>query len=131
MATATQIKWEDAHYKWSDFKLGDAYTRYIQETYGITVESGGRVIWDHVLKVVEVVITVPGGAGPDQGPIGKGKKKSKRTIKLIFIMDGMDKTEEKAVKDLVPPKVVIDLQEKIEEELKTKISLSNVQIIKG
>jgi hypothetical protein len=132
MLVATQIKWNEAHNKWDYFKLGDLYTQYLFDTYAITVESGGRVIWDHVLNVIEVTINVPiGGAGEDFGYIGGKKKKVKNKIKLIFIMGETRKDEIKEVNKTVSAKLVSDIQNRIEEQLQTKISLSDVQIIKG
>lgn len=132
MLQATQIKWSEAHNKWDDFKLGNLYTQYLFDTYGITVEAGGRVIWDHVLNVIQIGIEIPiSGAGPDMIPSGRKKKKEKKKIKLIFIMGEIRKEETKDVNDIVSAKIVSDIQNKIEEQLQTKISLSDVQIIKG
>lgn len=131
MLQATQITWDQANNLWNDFKLGDLYTQYLLQTYGITVEAGGRVIWSRVLNVIEVIITIPGGAGDDGGIGGKKKEKSKRRIKLIFIMDDLYKDETKTVNELVSVEVVSDIKNKIEEQLKTKISLKDVQIIEG
>jgi hypothetical protein len=131
MLQATQIKWEEAHNLWNDYKLGDLYTQYLLDTYGIIVDTGGHVIWNHVLNVIEVTIIIPGGAGEDDGIGGKKKKKVQKKIKLIFIMGDLHKEETKVINDIVNVKAVSDIQNKIEEQLKTKISLSDVQIIKG
>ena len=132
MLQATQIKWNEAHNLWSDFKLGDLYTQYLFDTYGITVEAGGRVIWNHVLNVIEVEVIIPiGGAGDDIGYRGAKKKKAKKKIKLIFIMGDVRIEQVKEKTELISPKIVSDIQNKIEEKLETKISLSDVQIIKG
>ena len=131
MLQATQITWDQAHNKWDDYKLGDLYTQYLQQTYGVTVEAGGRVIWDHVLNVIEVIINV-NGAGDDEGGVFGGKKKRiKKKIKLIFIMGDLHKDETKIVNDIVNVNMVKDIQNKIEEQTRTKITLSDVQIIKG
>jgi hypothetical protein len=131
MLQATQITWDQANNLWNDYKLGDLYTQYLLDTYGITVEAGGRVIWNHVLNVIEVIITIPGGAGEEGGIGGKKKKKAKRRIKLIFIMGDLRKEEAKEVNELVSVKALTDIQNKIQEQIGTKISLSDVQIIKG
>jgi hypothetical protein len=130
MLQATQITWNQANNLWNDYKLGDLYTQYLLDTYGITVEAGGRVIWNHVLNVIEVII-IPGGAGEDDSTGGGKKKKTRKKIKLIFIMGDLYKEETKIFNEKVNVKVVSDIQNKIEEQLKTKISLSDVQIIKG
>jgi hypothetical protein len=129
MLTATQITWDQAHNLWNDYKLGDLYTQYLLDTYGITVEAGGRVIWNHVLNVIEVVVTEQYGGTP--GQIGGKKKTSRKKIKLIFIMGDVQTTQTKEVKDIIAPQIVSDIQNKISEQLKTQISLSDVQIIKG
>lgn len=131
MLVATQISWDKANYLWSDFKFGSLYAQYLLETYGITVEATGREIWDHVLSI-EVIVTpiFPGGAGDDSLGIGGRKKKVKKKIKLIFIMGETRKDETKEVNEKVSAKLVFDIQNKIEEQLQTKISLSDVQIIK-
>jgi hypothetical protein len=130
MLTATQITWNQAHNQWDDFKLGDLYTQYLLDTYGITVEAGGRVIWDHVLNVIEVNINL-GGAPLHDGVIGGKTKTSRKKIKLIFIMGDVHTEQTKEVKNIIAPQIVSDIQNKISEQLQTKISLSDVQIIKG
>ena len=62
MKSIKKIAWGDAHYLWSDFRLGDDYTQYLLDEYGVIVETGGRVVWDKVFTV-EVVIEVTGGGG--------------------------------------------------------------------
>jgi len=132
MLVATQISWDKANYLWNDFSFGDLYTQYLLETYGITVEATGREIWNHVLSIQIVVSPINIlGAGDDTVGISGRKKKSKKKIKLIFIMGDARKDEIKEVNDTVSAKLVSDIQNKIEEQLQTKISLSDVQIIKG
>jgi hypothetical protein len=128
MLTATQISWDQAHNKWDDYKLGDLYTQYLLDIYGITVEAGGRVIWNHVLNVIEVVVTQGGGA---PGQIGGKKKEARKKIKLIFIMGDVHTEQTKSVKDIIAPQIVSDIRNKLSEQLKTQISLKDVQIIKG
>jgi hypothetical protein len=126
MLTEQKITWGQAHYLWNDFKLGTEYQQYLLDVYGITVENGGRVIWNHVFNVVEVTI---GGGGAPQGVIG-GKTKVRKKIKLIFIMGDIQNTQTKMPSELSPA-VVTDIQNHIQEQLKTKITLSDVQVIKG
>jgi hypothetical protein len=132
MLVATQISWDKANYLWSDFAFGNTYAQYLLETYGITVEATGREIWNHVLSIEVIVVPIfPGGAGDDNLAISGRKKKVKNKIKLIFIMGDVRKDEVKEVNDTISAKLVSDIQNKIEEQLQTKISLSDVQIIKG
>jgi len=130
MLQATQITWDQAHNLWNDYKLGDLYTQYLLDTYDITVEAGGRVIWDHVLNVIEVTIT-QGGAPLQDGVIGGKTKVTRKKIKLIFIMGDVQNTQTKEVKDIIAPQIVSDIRNKLSEQLQTQISLKDVQIIKG
>ena len=129
MYVTHEIKWDKARYKWNDFKLDSVYQQYLLETYGITVEDA-KVIWGKVFTV-EIIVVPQGGAGEDYGVGGKKKKECKK-IKLIFIMGDLHKEEEKEVcNDIVAPEIVSDIINKLTEQLNTKISLSDVQIIKG
>lgn len=129
MLQATQITWDQANNLWNDFKLGDLYTQYLLDTYGITVEAGGRVIWNHVLNVIEVTVVTGGGGAP--GQIGGKQKITRKKIKLIFIMDGIHNEQTKEPKDIIAPQIVSDIRNKLSEQLQTQISLKDVQIIKG
>lgn len=128
MLTEQKITWGNAHYLWNNFKLGTEYQKYLFDVYGITVEDGGRVIWNHVFNVVEV--TISGGGAPQQGVIGGKAKKVRKKIKLIFIMGDIQTTQTKMPSELSPA-VVTDIQNHIEEQFQTKITLGDVQIIKG
>lgn len=131
MLTEQKISWDKAHYLWNDFKLGTEYQQYLLDIYGITVENGGRVIWNHVFNVIEVAI-IPGAVDETGGIFdNKKKKKVQKQIKLIFIMGDTTVTQTKKSKNIISPKIISDIQNKIEEEIKTKITLSDVQIIKG
>jgi hypothetical protein len=127
--TIHKIAWENAHYLWDDFKLGSDYAQYLLDEYGITVEVNGRVRWDKVFTVEVVVEGIINGSG---GGIEEEPKKEKRKIKLIFMCGEDGKYEEtKDVNDNISVALISDIRNKIEETLKTKISLTNVQIIKG
>jgi hypothetical protein len=129
MLTEQKISWDKAHYLWNDFKLGTEYQQYLFDVYGITVEAGGHVIWNHVFNVIEIMVGV-GGAPLQDGVIGGKAKKSRKKIKLIFIMGDIQNTQVKTPKN-ISPAVVTDIQNHIQEQLKTKITLSDVQVIKG
>jgi hypothetical protein len=134
MYSVQQKKWNDTHYKWNDIKFGADYQQYLLDTFGITV-TDGRVLWGHVVEVTVIPTPTPtpsqGGGAPQQGVIGGKPKISRKKIKLIFIMDDIHKEQTKYVQDDVSAKLVSDIQNNIEEQLQTKISLSDVQIIEG
>jgi len=126
--TINKIDWGDAHYLWSDFRLGDDYTQYLLDEYGVIVEAGGRVIWDKVFTIEVVVMLL---CEEDGGIPEEEQKKEKRKIKLIFICGDIDGVIEKEVNDNISTQLLSDIRNKIEESLKTQIVLSDVQIIKG
>ncbi len=124
--TIHKIAWQDAHYLWSDFKLGSEYATYLLEEYGITVEVTGRVRWDKVFTV-EVLVKGGGGRPYEQ----EEPKKKKRKIKLIFICGDNKGMIEKEVNDNISAQLLSDIRNKIQEITKTQVILSDVQIIKG
>ena len=130
MYSTRQLKWGEVHNKWNDIKFPEPYQQYLLDTFGLTVVDG-RVLWGHVLEVT----LVPSGGAVDEtgGVFGDKKKKEQcKKIKLIFIMDDTKRDQTKLkCKDKVSIKAVKDVQNHIEEQLKTKITLSDVQIIKG
>ena len=126
MKTIHKISWDNAHYLWSDFKLGSEYAQYLLEEYGITVEATGRVRWD---KVFTVEVIVGGGGRPYDD--GDEKKKQKRKIKLIFICGDNKGMIEKEVNDEISTQLLSDIRNKIQEVTKTQVILNDVQIIKG
>jgi hypothetical protein len=123
-----KINWNTAHYLWSDFKLGDDYKQYLFDEYGITVSFGGRVLWNNVFTVEVVIESTSTGGGNVED---YEKKKVKRKIKLIFICGDNKGMIEKEVNDDISTQLLSDIRNKIEETIKTQITLSDVQIIKG
>ena len=129
MYSVRKLKWSETHNKWNDIKFPVPYQQYLLDTFGLTVTEG-RVLWNHV---VEITLISQGGAVDESTiPGGTKKKEACKEIKLIFIMGDLNKKQTKLkCKDKVSLKVVSSIQNNIEEQLKTKISLSDVQIIKG
>lgn len=129
MYSVRPLKWSEVHNKWNDIKFPEPYQQYLQDTFGLTIVDG-RVIWGHVVEVT--VVTVPAGGGGEDIPSGVKKKKPCKKIKLLFIMGDLriDQTKEKC-KDKIPVGAVLDIQNNIQEQLGAKITLSDVQIIKG
>ena len=109
--TIHKIQWQDAHYLWSDFKLGSEYATYLLEEYGITVEVTGRVRWDKVFTV-EVVVEKKGGGGRPYEH--EEPKKKKRKIKLIFICGDNKGMIEKEVNDDISAQLLSDIRNKIQ-----------------
>jgi len=129
MYLVRKLKWGEVHNKWDDIKFPEPYQQYLLDTFGLTITEG-RVLWGHV---VEVTLSQQKGAVDDSTlPSGTKKKEACKEIKLIFIMDDLRKTQTKLkCKDKKSVKLINDIQNNIEEQLQTKITLSDVQIIKG
>jgi hypothetical protein len=129
MYLARKLKWGEVHNKWNDIKFPEPYQQYLLDTFGLTITEG-RVLWGHV---VEVTLSQRKGAVDDSTiPSSTKKKEACKEIKLIFIMDDLRKTQTKLkCKDKKSVKLINDIQNNIEEQLQTKITLSDVQIIKG
>ena len=129
MYSVRELKWNEVHSKWNDIKFPAHYQHYLQDTFGLTV-TDGRVLWSHVVEVTLVPTGQVGGKAPDEKK--PKKKEACKEIKLIFIMDDTEREQTKLkCKNKVSIKLVGSVQNNIEEQLGTKISLSDVQIIKG
>ena len=131
MYSVRELKWNEVHSKWNDIKFPAPYQQYLQDTFGLTV-TNGRVLWGHVVEVTLVPVPtegVIGGAPLPEQP--KKKKKACKEIKLIFIMGDTKREQTKLKCKDVSIKTIKDIQNNIEEQLKTKITLSDVQVIKG
>ena len=132
MYSVRQLKWGEVHAKWNDIKFPEPYQQYLQDTFGLTV-TNGRVLWNHVVEVT-LAPAPTGGAGEDISPSLPSKKKKKKCkeIKLIFIMgEASSETIKEKCENKISIKAVKNIKNNIEEQLGTKITLSDVQIIKG
>lgn len=129
MYSVRKLKWGEVHNKWNDIKFPEPYQQYLLDTFGLTVTEG-RVLWGHV---VEITLIQQGGAVDESTiPGGVKKKEADKKIKLIFIMGDLHETQTKLkYKDKKSVKLINNIQNNIEEQLQTKITLSDVQIIKG
>jgi hypothetical protein len=128
MYSVRELKWNEVHNKWNDIKFPAPYQQYLQDTFGLTVTEG-RVLWGHVVEVILIPTEgVVGGKAPEEKP---KKKKTCKEIKLIFIMDDTKREQTKLKCKDISIKTIKDIQNHIEEQLKTKITLSDVQVIKG
>lgn len=125
-----RLKWNQSHYKWSEFFLGETYRKYLVDTYGVI--TNGKVVWNHVLEVIEIEIEIPSEILNTSGIPSeiKSKKPQKKYIKLIFIIND-DKHEEQKIKTKnISVRLISDIKNIIEEKIQSKIRLTNVQIIK-
>lgn len=129
MYSVRKLKWSEAHNKWNDIKFPEPYQQYLLDTFGLTITEG-RALWGHV---VEITLISQGGAVDESTiPGGTKKKEAYKEIKLIFIMGNINKTQIKLKhKDKKSVELINSIQNNIEEQLQTKITLSDVQIIKG
>lgn len=129
MYVATELKWNQVHYKWNDINFGPAYQQYLLETYGI-IAINGRVLWGYVIEVT--IIPEPGTGQQGGAPGDYPEQKRRKKIKLIFIMEDLQKEQTKIpVTKKMSVGYVGDIQNYIEQQIDAKITLRDVQIIKG
>lgn len=121
-----QINWDEAGSPtntWDNFHSDYYYVRYLDHEFNIVVESPPtHILWDYA-----VLLTIAFPA--DSTLSSKGKKKRKKTIKLIFMINDIEEIFEKEKNN----QVKIDFKNKVEnqlsEQLGQKVILENVQII--
>lgn len=122
------ITWDNANQNWDTFYADQYYSQYLQAEYGITIPSPpDAVLWDHA-----VVLTIGFPAGSTVPTISWSKsEKEKKKVKLIFIIDDLEKVFEKDKNN----QVKVEFKDKVEniltEKFNQKVVLEDVQIIHG
>lgn len=123
----SDINWDQATQNWDTFYADQYYAQYILETYGVTVPPPYGVLWDHA---VEVTVVFADGAAADPIEVQNINKKSeKKKIKLIFMIDDIEKVFEKSKNNTVKVEFKDHVENLLTEKFNQKILLEDVQII--
>jgi len=122
------ITWDQAHQNWDTFYANSDYAQYILETYGITVPPPYGVLWDHAVEVTVVFTGLGASADPTEFQ-NINKKSEKRKIKLIFMIDDIEKVFEKTKNNTVKVEFKDHVENLLTEKFNQKILLEDVQII--
>ena len=127
ITSVEKINWDEANYNWDSFYSDQYYAQYLLDTFNITIPSPpNAVLWDHAILLT---ISFPDkGGGP--GTYDKGKKKKhKKKIKLIFMIDNMESVFEKEKNDEVKVEFKNKIENLLTEKFNQKVVLEDVQII--
>lgn len=123
----SNINWDQATQNWDTFYADQYYAQYILETYGVTVPPPYGVLWDHA---VEVTVVFADSAAADPIEVQNINKKSKKKkIKLIFMIDDVEKIFEKSKNNTVKVEFKDHVENLLTEKFNQKIILEDVQII--
>jgi hypothetical protein len=120
------INWDQANQNWDTFYANTDYAQYILETYGITVPPPYGVLWDHA---VEVTVVFAGASADPTDFQNVNKKHEKKKIKLIFMIDDIEKVFEKTKNNTVKIEFKDHIENLLTEKFNQKILLEDVQII--
>jgi hypothetical protein len=119
------VNWDEANYNWDTFYADDYYAQYIQAEFGIELPGPPyEVLWDHA-----VVLTIGFPSGFDYQDQQLGREKKKKKIKLIFMIDNMEKVFEKDKNNKVRVEFKNQVENQLSEQFGQKVILEDVQII--
>ena len=125
LVSIEEINWDEANDTWDKVYADSYYATYLQDEYGIIVPPPYEVLWDHAITL-QITISVGGKPGEDTY-LHKGKKKKK--IKLIFMIDNLEKVFEKDKNDEVKVEFKNQVENQLSEQFGQKVILEDVQII--
>jgi hypothetical protein len=121
---AELINWDQADVKWDEFFGDNFYATYLYEAFNIEIPPPFAVLWDHA-----VILTIVFPSGYDYQTQQGERKKRKKKIKIIFMMDDLTKVIEKEKNNLVKAEFKDKVENILTEKLGQKVVLENVQII--
>jgi hypothetical protein len=126
VTSVTEINWDEANYNWDTFYADQYYASYIEAEFGIAVPGPPYgVLWDHAISLT---IAFPSGYDYQDQQLGKKEKKRKK-IKLIFMIDDLEKVFEKEKNTQVKVEFKQNVENILTEKFGQKIILEDVQII--
>lgn len=118
------VNWNEADVTWDQYFGDNVYVSYLYEAFNLEIPPPFAVLWNHA-----VILTVTFPSGYDYQDQQAGRKKRKKKIKIIFMIDDLTKVIEKD-KNL---EVKAEFKDKVEniltEKIGQKVVLENVQII--
>lgn len=124
--SVTKINWDEANQgTWGEFHSDQYYAKYLKAVYYIDIPGPPyKILWDHA-----VVLTIGFPSGFSYIDQQTGKKKLKKKIKILFIMDDLTKVFEKEKNDTVSVQFKNEVENELTERFGQKVILEDVQII--
>jgi hypothetical protein len=127
VTSVTKINWDEAKDTWGAFYGSEYYAKYLKAVYFIDVPGPPyKILWDHAIILTVVFPAQGGGSYVDPQT---GKKKRKKTIKILFIMDDLTKVFEKDKNDEISVEFRNQVENELTERFGQKVILEDVQII--
>lgn len=132
MATVVRLKWNETHYLWNSFNLGEDYVKYLSSEYGL--ETTGQCLWNHTTYVIDVIIPqtpIPQSAraiGPGL-VVGPKQPDRRKKIRLVFKLGEETNTQTKYRAAGISIRAMHDIKMKIEEHAGIKVGLVDVKIV--
>jgi len=121
------ITWDQANQNWDTFYADEYYAKYLKAEFGITIPSPpNAILWDHA-----VILTIGFPGRDETRSTFAWTEEKKKKIKLIFIIDDLEKVFEKGKNNTVRVQFKDQVENILTEKLNQKVVLENVQIIHG
>lgn len=138
VAEVNEILWDKADDNWDTFYAdseytpliiepeNDYYAQYLRAEYGIIVPPPYEMLWDHAIILT---IGFPSGYEYTDQQREKDHRQKKNKVKLIFIIDDLEKVFIKEKNNQVKVEFKDTVENILTERFGQKVILENVQII--
>ena len=132
-----EIVWDQANDNWDSFyadseydptiiKPEDYYAQYLLAEFGITVPPPYEMLWDHAIILT---IGFPSRYDYTADQLQKNQRQQKNKVKLIFIIDDLEKVFVKEKNNQVKVEFKDKVENVLTERFGQKVILEDVQII--
>ena len=125
VATVEQVNWDQALVNWDAYQSDRYYARYLEHEFNkIIPNPPNDVLWDHA-----VILTISYPSSFDYQDQQKDRQKSRKKIKVIFMMDDLTKVIDKEKNNLVKANFKDKVENILTEKIGQKVILEDVHII--
>lgn len=125
VATVEQVNWDEATANWDAYYSDFYYAQYLEHEFNIEIQGPPyEVLWDHA-----VILTIAFPSGYDYQSQQKDHQKSKRKIRVIFMIDNLTRVIDKEKNNMVKAEFKDKVENILTEKMGQKVILEDVHII--
>jgi hypothetical protein len=125
IGTVEQVNWDEANVNWDTYYADEYYSKYLKSEFGVDIPGPPyEVLWDHA-----VLLTIGFPSSFDHQDQQTGEKKKRKQIKLIFMIDNIEKVFEKDKNNQIKVEFKNQVENQLSEQFGQQVILEDVQII--
>jgi hypothetical protein len=125
IGTVEQVNWDEANVNWDTYYADEYYSKYLKSEFGVDIPGPPyEVLWDHA-----VLLTIGFPSSFDYQDQQTGEKKKRKQIKLIFMIDNIEKVFEKDKNNQIKVEFKNQVENQLSEQFGQQVILEDVKII--